>query len=430
MVLLAGIAGAALVLIVLWDAFETIVLPRRVRRRFRLTRLFYRSTWRPWAAVGRLFSPRHREDYLGFFGPLSLLVLLTVWAIGLVIGFGLLHWTLALAAGERPDVSSFTTNLYLSGSAFFTLGLGDVVPHSRAGRALTVVEAGMGFGFLAIVIGYLPVLYQSFSRREVSISLLDARAGSPPSAAELLRRHSYDHGMEELRELLRDWERWSAELLESHLSYPVLSYFRSQHDNQSWVAALTTILDASALVMALSPLPAAAAPPTAATSFSPSWAAGSDAPKSRQQTNQGFSAGELETRTEKLEAASRACQRQAELTFAMARHAVVDLAQIFRTAPRPMSHDRLPAAELARLRALLASAGVVLRAGPDSDGRLIELRALYEPYVQALADYLHLTLPPWIPAVRKSDNWQTSAWGRSSGPAAAEMKHEAHEEHF
>src|SRR5262249_37417715 len=132
---------------------------------------------------------------------------------------------------------------------FFTLGLGDVVPVTWIARMVMVAEAGIGFGFLAIVIGYLPVIYQAFSRREVIISMLDARAGSPPTALELLKRHIEDQRLEEIDSMLRDWEHWSAELLESHLSYPVLAFFRSQHDNQSWLSALTTVLDACALVM-------------------------------------------------------------------------------------------------------------------------------------------------------------------------------------
>src|SRR5205823_221885 len=142
---------------------------------------------------------------------------------------------------------SFGTDFYFSGSTFFTLGMGDVAPQSNVARALAVIEAGTGFGFLALVIGYIPVLYQSFSRREVSISLLDARAGTPPTGVELLRRHDGD--MEEFTRILIEWEKWSAELLESHMSYPVLAYFRSQHDNQSWLASLTAVLDACALCM-------------------------------------------------------------------------------------------------------------------------------------------------------------------------------------
>src|SRR5262249_53222577 len=164
--------------------------------------------------------------------------------------FALLHWAFGSRIQTANAHPGFGFVLYFSGTTFFTLGLGDITPLSTAARVLTVAEGGTGFGFLGIVIGYLPVIYQAFSRREVNISLLDARAGSPPSAAELLRRHSQGHQLESLQQLLHDWERWSAELLESHLSYPVLAYFRSQHNNQSWLSALTTMLDTSALVIA------------------------------------------------------------------------------------------------------------------------------------------------------------------------------------
>src|SRR5712692_3533397 len=186
--ILIAILGVALVFLVLWDAFETIVLPRRVVRRVRLTRMFYRATWRPWSAMAIWISPgRRRETYLGYYGPLSLLFLLSVWAAGLVLGFALLHWGTGSGLNRPGETVRFSTDLYLSGTTFFTLGLGDVTPRTPLARALAFLESGMGFGFLALVIGYLPVLYQSFSRREVNITLLDARAGSPPSAEELLR---------------------------------------------------------------------------------------------------------------------------------------------------------------------------------------------------------------------------------------------------
>ena len=367
---LAAASGIALILLVLWEGFETIVLPRRVTRQIRLTRLFYRGTWTLWAAVfRRISSPKRRETYLGFYGPLSLLALLAVWAVTLVTGFALVHWAVGSQISTPAGVSAdFWTDLYLSGTTFFTLGLGDVTPRGPLARFLTVVESGTGFAFLAMVIGYLPTLYQAFSRREVNITLLDARAGSPPSAVELLRRHARDYGSESLIQLLRDWERWSAELMESHLSYPVLCYFRSQHDNENWLAALTTILDTCALVrVGVENVPPA----------------------------------------------------QAQLTFAIARHAVVDLAQIFRTAPVHTGPDRLPPEQLAELRALLAEAGCKLQEGPEAEQRLTELRALYEPYVQSLAGFLRFSLPGWLPPQRLRDNWQTSAWEKGPGGSAS-----------
>ena len=362
MAIVAAILGAGLVLWVLWEGFETIVLPRRVTRRFRLTRLFYRRTWIPWAnMVGSFVPARLQETWLSVFGPLSLLLLMSIWVFGLITGFALIHWSLGPALLTRAGIAGFFTDLYLSGTTFFTLGLGDVAPQGTLARLLVVVESGMGFGFLALVIGYLPVLNQSFARREETISLLDARAGSPPTASEMLRRHSQDGGMEALRELLHEWERWSSDLLEGHLSYPVLAYFRSQHDNESWLAALTAILDTCALVMA------------------------------------------------GMEGAS---ERQAELTFAMARHAVVDLSLVFGTEPREPKAARLSPQKLAKLRVLLAKSGLKLQKGKAVDGKLAVLRRLYEPYCHALAAYFRVTIPPWIAAQGWVDNWQKTAWER------------------
>src|SRR5712691_5993934 len=304
--LLIGLAGTVLIVVVLWDVFETIVLPRRVTRRVRLTRLFYRACWIPWSAICRIVRDgKRRETLLSVFGPLSILVLLTVWALALLTAFAMVHW----AIGSRITSSGptgFLSDFYYSGTTFFTLGLGDVTPIGRAARAVTVFEASMGIGLLALVIGYLPVLYQSFSRREVNISMLDARAGTPPTAVELLRRHQEAQSMGSLDQLLRDWESWAADLLESHLSYPVLCFFRSQHDNQSWLAALSTVLDACSLVMV-------------GIDGTPKW--------------------------------------QAQLTFKMARHTIVDIAQIFNTSPLKHDDRRLTSENFAQLRAALSASG-------------------------------------------------------------------------
>src|SRR5262249_53129208 len=279
MPILAALAAVALILVILWDAFETVILPRRVRRHLRLATAVYRVTWAPWSALARrIRTDGSRESFLSVFGPLSLLFLLAIWALGLVFGFATLHWSLGSHFRAPEGQVDFGTDLYFSGITFFTVGFGDVAPTTAWERILSGVEGGMGFGFLALVLSYLPVLYQAFSRREVSVSLLDARAGSPPSAGELLRRHGVGCPETTLSGFLRDWERWSAELLESHLSYPALSFFRSQHDNESWLGALTVILDACALIQA-----------------------GVDGVP----------------------------RYQARLTFAMARHASVDLSQIF-----------------------------------------------------------------------------------------------------
>lgn len=364
-----GIIGLLLIVVVLWDVFETIVLPRRVTRRVRLTRLFYRFIWQPWSAVARTVQKKkRRETFLSIFGPLSLLMLLTLWATTLVLGFACIHWAIGSRIGLLGGPKSFLTDLYFSGTTFFTLGLGDIAPLGAPARAFTVIEASVGFGLLALVIGYLPVLYQSFSRREVNISMLDARAGTPPTAVELLRRHQEAQSMGSLDQLLRDWESWAADLLESHLSYPVLCFFRSQHDNQSWLAALSTVLDACSLVMV-------------GIDGTPKW--------------------------------------QAQLTFKMARHTIVDIAQIFNAAPSRDDGRRLTSDGLAGLRSILSDSGIALRNQPGDDRTLDELRAMYEPYTEVMSRYLMMPLPGWLPKPRATDNWQTSAFENS--PAAADQ---------
>ncbi|HEX8871720.1 MAG TPA: potassium channel family protein, partial [Candidatus Acidoferrum sp.] len=222
------VAGLACFLVVAWDAFETIILPRRVTRKFRLARFFYQSTWRIWTFIAKgLSSGKARETFFGFFGPISLLFLIGAWAAGLILSFGMMQYGAGSAVNASGQAPGLSADLYLSGTTFFTLGLGDIVPRSGLARVLVVVESGFGFGFLAAVIGYLPFIYGAFAEREVNISLLDSRAGTPPAAGELLRRHSFPDGHEALHDLLKDWERWSAQLMESHLSYPVLAYFRS-----------------------------------------------------------------------------------------------------------------------------------------------------------------------------------------------------------
>ncbi len=356
MAVLIAIAAIAGIIGVLWDAFETVLLPRRVSRRFRLSRLIFRIIWLPFRLiVPHIKDARRRDRILGPFGPLSLIILLATWMVLLIIAFAGLQWAAGSHLSNPTGPVTFPTELYMSGTTIFTLGLGDVTPLSPLARFLTVIEAATGFGLLALVIGYLPVLYQAFSRREVNISLLDARAGSPPSAVEMLRRHC-ENDREGLTQFLRDWERWSAELLESHLSYPFLGYFRSQHENQSWVAALAMILDVCALVMVgINEIP----------------------------------------------------MQPARLTFAIARHAAVDLSQSFQASPKQRI-DRLPHADFQRVCDILRGEGIRFRDEKEAEARLVELRRSYEPYVAALAHRLLFDLPPWVPAPDAHDDWETS----------------------
>lgn len=383
--ILSLIAGIACLFFALLDAFQTVIMPRRATGRFRLTSLFYMLTWAPWRwFADRVHTPRKRETVLSFYGPLSLVLLIVIWAGALVLGFALIFYSfgspfadpLGRAVGLRSDI-------YVSGTTLFTLGLGDVVPSSYLIRDLVIVEAGMGLGFVAMVIGYFPVLYGAFSRREVSISLLDARAGSPPTAAELLHRHSFEGGNAALTLLLEEWERWSAELLESHISYSLLCYFRSQHTNQSWISALTAILDTCALLIS---------------------------------GVQDHSA------------------RQAQLTFAMARHALVDLAQIFSLEPvRDMPNgdmpDRLPQEQFQVLYDQLCQSGVKLCRDAHSPARLRKMRLLYEGYAEALSRYLYMPLPPWVNEHPHKDNWLSVARLRAEAEAAANPEQASEDTH-
>jgi Ion channel len=359
--------GVVIVWVVLLDAFETVVLPRRVLRNFKLTAYFYRRTWIPWRGVARrIGKPSRQQNFLGYFGPLSLILLLGFWAAGLILGFALIQYGIGGHEQLNGEKLNFGKILYHSGETFFTLGYGDIVPTTAASRALSVFEAGMGFAFLGVVIGYIPVVYASFSRREIQISMLDARAGSPPSAAELLIRlagRTEDPGVDQsvLDEVLRDWERWSAELLESQISYPVLTFFRSQHSNQSWLGALTTILDVTSLVL---------------TGI------------------EGVHPG------------------QAKLTFAMARHAAVDLAQVVNARYDSTASERMTDDEFEEMRSRLENAGLRLKSDELAHTKLAKLRGMYEPYAQATARHLMLTLPLWMHEAKVRDNWQAGPWDR------------------
>jgi len=362
--IVALVGALVLIASVLWDAFETVILPRTVSRRLRLARLYFRASWRIWAGFARKWGTEgSRERFLAIYGPLSLLGLLTVWALGLVVGFAGLQWAWGSHLRSADGLVHFDDDLYMSATTFFTLGLGDVLPVGRVARLLTAIEAGMGFAFLAVVISYFPVLYQSFARREARLTLLDAWAGSPPAAAEILRRLGRAGEMAALEPFLRDWEYWCSEILESHISYPVVSYFRSQHQRQSWVSALTTVLDVTALVVV-------------GIDGLPTW--------------------------------------QARLTFAIARHAAVDLAQVLHVRP-VAGADRLTPDDLEQLRRQLEEVGLKPARSPESDERLAVLRRSYEPFVVGIGERTMMSVPDWLHKGPVRDNWRTSP-RREGGP--------------
>ncbi|MGA8939504.1 MAG: potassium channel family protein [Acidobacteriaceae bacterium] len=384
---LAVIFGGMFLAGVLLDAFQTIILPRRPVGRFRITRLFFLTTWGPWKWVtGHWPVRRSREQMYSFYGPSALLLLFGLWAVLLMGAYALIYFGLHVPFTDPTHpvtiLGRLRTCLYVSGTTLFTLGLGDVQPATHVARMLIVAEAGTGLGFVALVIGYVPVLYTAFSNREIAVALLDARAGSPPTAGELLFRHNFNGGHHALTALLAEWERWCAEMLETHISYPILCYYRSQHDNQSWLAALTAVLDTCALLIT---------------------------------TIEGPST------------------RQAQLTFAIGRHTLVDLGHVFKQekkeqALRGAMPMRLGDEEYARLCDLLGQAGFSLCGDLGARERLKAIRLLYEPHACAMASYLRLQLPAWVPPApdekKRRDQWTTVAELRS--PSAIADRLSAH----
>jgi hypothetical protein len=327
------------------EFFVALLLPRRVKRDPWIARQIYAIVWPPWRAIARRLSPATGDSWLGIFGPLGLLLMVSALVFGLLIGFAALQWSAGskLAGTVNPG---FGDDLYFSASSLFshTTNLQAV---GTLPRALGTIEAVAGFLVLASVIGYLPALFQAFSRREVAVSQLDPRAGSPPSAGRLIMREvERGGGWGDLDGYLREWEVWAAELMETHLSYPLLAYYRSQHINQNWLAALTCVVDTSAFVIAGAP--------------------------------QGSSEGAL-------------------LTYAIGRHALGDLAGALRAKPVGRQEERLDEEAFGNLRNAVLEGGLPLADAEPMRKRLTRLRVGYEPFAFALARRLELTLPLWLP---------------------------------
>ena len=362
--IIAFLAGALIVVGTLWDAFETLVLPRAPRRTRRFTPTFYGATWRAWAACGRrIASAARRERYLAVYGPLSVFVLVALWAAALVVGFALLQWSQRELLLNVDGAAHFSDDLYMSATTLFALGRSDVAPKGRVGRLLVVAETGSSLVLLSMLFAYIPIVYQSFARRELRVTMLDARAGTPPTATEILRRAALSGDVSYLARFFTDWEQWCADLLESHLSYPAIGYFRSLHHRQSWVAALAALLDVTALVKV-------------GIDGIPGW--------------------------------------PADVTFAIARHTAVDLAHLLGGPASPLD-DRLPPNDLTVVRSELERAGLRATRSTSADEELARLRSSYEPYIAALSTRLLMPCPPWYAASRARDNWETNPH-RDGGP--------------
>jgi hypothetical protein len=328
--LLIALVGALLVTLMVGEFFVTFLLPRRVRRDPRIARGLDWLLWRSWRLLAGRLEPSSADTLLGFFGPLALLTELVVWAIGSVVGFGLIEW--AVGGG------SFTTRFLTSTGLFF----GEGSSGSLGVHVVELLEVATGIGVLFIVIGYIPAVYSAFSQRETAVSQLAERAGSPPSAAALLRWANRGGSWEHLGRDLEVWEQWAAELMEMHLMYPLLAFYRSRHLNQNWLVALTAIVDVAAFLSA-----------TVAD-------------------ENGY---------------------VSDITFRVGSRALADLAFQFRVKPKAV--DRLSEADFDDLFAIVDGSTVPNRDRQTVSRRLDRYRSEYEGNAQALADALALKLPPW-----------------------------------
>lgn len=354
-----GILCCALLALLLVEYFVVFLLPRRVSRDPAIARGVLRTMWVPWRAAALRLPPVASDTMLGVYGPLGLLTVLGTLSAGVVLSFAGLHWAFSTDLGSGR-AAGFWQDLYYSAGTFVSASTPEA-PKEAIGKVLQIAGATGGFAVLFIAIGYLPALFQAFSGRETAVSRLDARAGSPPCAATLLERSGMHGSWHELTEYLGEWEPWAAELMETHLSYPILGYFRSQHINQNWLAALTTVVDASAYAVAYGP-------------------------------------------KESLGAA--------ELTFRVGRHTLADLAYAFTRGrgaqPTGSAEGRLTADGLSELNARLEGTGLHSEPDPGAAERLEQLRESYEPFAVGIAQQLALKLPSWLPEGEVRENWRAS----------------------
>lgn len=238
------VLGLGLVLRTVFSAVKTFVLPRSAPDA--LTGLVFRTTRKVFDLI--LLGAREykqRDSIMAYFAPISLIALLPVWLSLMTVGYAGIYWALG--------VESWWLAFRISGSSLLTLGYAS--GEYLGSTIVEFTEGTMGLMLVALLIAYLPSIYSAFSRRESAVTLLEVRAGNPPSAVEMIQRYQRNHGLEQLGEQWESWEAWFAELNESHTSLAALVFFRSPHGNLSWVTASGTILDAASLTLSSLDLP-------------------------------------------------------------------------------------------------------------------------------------------------------------------------------
>ena len=246
----ALVGGLALVVLTLVDAIGTLVAARGMTARWRPTRQFYWASWRLWRSVAGRLKGRRQESFLSAYAPLTLLALLGLWLVGLLVGWSLVYLA---AKGDLEGATGYGSLLYYSGTCLLTLGFGDILATTTPLRLAAVAEAGTGVATMALAISYLPALYASYGRRESQLLTLDDPSGMRIEPVALIRIWAPGGDTDRLYRFFGEWEGWTADILESHVSYPMLALFRSQHRGQSWITALGVVLDAAVLTCALVP---------------------------------------------------------------------------------------------------------------------------------------------------------------------------------
>jgi hypothetical protein len=339
------LAGVALVVLTLNDIFQSVVVPRATGRRYRISSYFWRCLWYCWPRLAwRLFpsDADRREEALAVFAPLLLVSLIGFWTALLLIGFALMLWS--LRSGVTPPHESFGTMLYFAGASLLTIGFGDIVGRTPGPRLVSVLAGLSGLSLLSITTAYLFAIFGSFQQRETFVVTVGARAGTPPSGVNLLAIAGYSLTREDLAPLMIDAQRWAAQVMESHLAYPVLAYFRSSHDDQSWLGTLGTLLDAATLLMT---------------------------------TTEGVKDG------------------QARIFYNVGRHAARDLSRYFRVGDGD-AEVGIERSEYDHACDRLAAAGYTLRERDEAWGRFCELRSAYASHLNALARLFQIPPLAWI----------------------------------
>lgn len=336
-----GIAGLLLVGLALWDVFQTIVVPRPTPGWLRIGRYVVRWTWRPYRnIIVRFKTGLARDAMLGLYAPGAAIMLLAVWLVVIVVGYGLILF--ALRADLQPSPQTIGDAVYFAASSILTIGFGDIVATGGVARTVVVIGAATGLGIVALVITFLFSLFGSYQRREVLVVTLAARAKAPPSAMMLLIPYARLDLVDELPSLFREWEVWTAEVLDTHVSYPLLGYFRSSHDNVSWISSLGAVLDAASLVLT---------------------------------TIKGLPTG------------------HAKITHRVGTHLVEDIANILGLKGEGSAVER---AEFAVVYAKLGKVGYELEPEDDAWRAFERERASYAGRLLALADYWATPAPVWV----------------------------------